>query len=334
VKKHPFELTKELISIPSVTGTERALGEFLSSHLASLGYRVERQNVTGDRFNVFAFAGDGRVMLCTHLDTVPPASLPIVAREDDEFLYGRGACDTKGIIAAMLEAGDRLRSGGITNFGYMFLVGEETDSIGAKSANSLKWNSEHVIVGEPTQNRLARAQKGMLMVNLNLTGRAAHSGYPEMGISAIKNLLAVITDCEAVDWGNDEVLGKGTINTGTFHGGDAANIVPARASASLMIRIVEPHRQVEEKMRRIIENRASMEVVGASDPLILHVVEGFETTVVSFGSDAPHLGNTGKRLLIGPGSILDAHTAGEKISKHELLEGIDLYERLVRKLLV
>src|SRR5207244_6053901 len=129
---NPFELTKRLMSIPSVTGTEHGIAEFLLSHLSSLGYRVERQNVTDDRFNVFAFAGEGRVMFCTHLDTVPPANVPV--HEDDQFLYGRGACDTKGIIAAMLEAGDRLRRDGVTNFGYLFLVGEETDSIGAKTA--------------------------------------------------------------------------------------------------------------------------------------------------------------------------------------------------------
>jgi acetylornithine deacetylase len=267
----PFALTKHLMSIPSVTGTEREIGEFLSSHLASLGYRVERQNVTEDRFNVFAFAGEGRVMFCTHIDTVPPATIPI--REDDDFLYGRGACDTKGIIAAMLEAGDRLRSSGITNFGFMFLVGEETDSIGAKAANSLKWNSEYVIVGEPTQNQLARAQKGTLMVSLTTTGRAAHSGYPELGVSAIRNLWAALQDCENADWGNDAVFGKGTFNVGVFHGGQAANIVPPQATASIMIRTVEKRAEVEEKMRRIVGNRATMDVVGASDPLILHVVE-------------------------------------------------------------
>src|SRR5215470_2546553 len=328
---NPFELTKRLLAIPSVTGTEREIGEFLHSHLTSLGYRVERQHVAGDRFNLFAFAGEGRVMFCTHLDTVPPSTIPV--REDEDFLYGRGACDTKGIIASMLEAGDRLRSSVIKNFGYMFLVGEETDSIGAKTANTLKWNSEYVIVGEPTQNQLATAQKGMLMVNLSVVGRAAHSGYPEMGVSAIKNLLDVLAECETMDWGNDSVLGKGTFNIGVFHGGEAANIVPGKANASVMIRTVEPRSSVEEKLRRAVGNRATMEVVGASDPLVLHVLDGFRTTVVSFGSDAPHLGNAGKRLLIGPGSILDAHTAGEKISKRELLEGIELYERLVRMLL-
>src|SRR5262245_57283457 len=198
---HPFELTKALMSIPSVTGTEGKIAEFLSSHLESRGYRIERQDVSSGRFNLFAFAGDGRVMFCTHIDTVPPATIPI--RGDDEFLYGRGACDTKGIIAAMLAAGDHLLQEGVTNFGYMFLVGEETDSIGAKAANTLKWNSEYVIVGEPTQNQLARAQKGTLMVNFSAIGRAAHSGYPERGISAIQNLWSVLQDCQNADWGND-----------------------------------------------------------------------------------------------------------------------------------
>jgi acetylornithine deacetylase len=215
----------------------------------------------------------------------------------------------------------------------MFLVGEETDSIGAKTANSLQWKSEFVIVGEPTENQLVRAQKGTLIVNFSVTGRACHSGYPEKGVSAIQNLWAVLQDCQNADWGNDPVLGKGTFNIGVFHGGQAANIVPPQATASMMIRTVEDRDIVQEKMRRIVANRATIEIVGASNPLLLHVVDGFPTTVVSFGSDAPHLENTGKRLLIGPGSILDAHTAGERISKKELLKGIELYETLVRKLL-
>src|SRR5437899_582852 len=331
---HPFELSRQLMAIPSVTGTEREVAEFLSSYLAQLNYRVERQNVLGDRFNVMAFAGDARVLLCDDVGPVPPPPPAVPVRAVNEFLYGLGACDTKGIIAAMLEAGGRLRQRGIIHFGYLFVVGEETDSIGAKAANTLTWNTEFVIVGEPTQNQLARAQKGTLMVNLYVDGRAAHSGYPELGVSAIRNLLAVLDDCESAEWGDDPVLGKGTFNTGVFHGGEAANIVPPHASASIMIRTVERRAQVEERMRRIVRNRATMEVVGASDPQITHVLEGFPTTVVSFGSDVPHLGNLGKRLLIGPGSILDAHTPGERIRKSELIEGADLYERLVRKLLL
>ena len=327
---NPFELTSQLMSIASVTGTEAAVGEFLSSHIAGLGYRVERQNVAADRFNVLGFAGDARVILCTHIDTVPPI-LPV--REDNEYLFGRGACDTKGIIAAMLEAGNRLRRDGTTDFGYLFVVGEETDSAGAKAANTLKWQSEYVVVGEPTENRLARAQKGAVMANLTVSGRAAHSGYPEAGTSAIENLWKVLTECQSADWGNDSVLGKGTFNIGVFHGGERANIVSAHATASVMIRTIEGRSVSEEKMRRIVGNRATLEIIAGADPQMMYVVDGFPTTVVSFGSDVPHLGNLGKRLLIGPGSILDAHTADEKIRKVELLQGIDLYERLVKKLL-
>jgi acetylornithine deacetylase len=327
----PFELTAKLMSIPSVTGSEREVGEFLSAHLAGLGYRVEPQNVTADRFNIIArSAGEPAVVLCTHIDTVPP-TLPI--REDGEFLYGRGACDTKGIIAAMLEAGERLRRAGVSNFGYLFVVGEETDGGGAKAANALQWNSRFVIVGEPTGNKLARAQKGSFWANLTVTGRAAHSGYPEAGVSAIEALWKLLDDCRNAGWGADPVLGEGSLNIGVFQGGERANIVPAKATASIMIRTVEPRRRVEEKMLAIAANRATMEVITGADPQIMHVVDGFPTTVVSFGSDVPYLGNLGKPLLIGPGSILDAHSAGEKISKQELLDGIELYERLVRKLL-
>jgi acetylornithine deacetylase len=279
---------------------------------------------------VVALAGDPQILFCSHIDTVPPV-LPI--REDDDFLYGRGACDTKGIISAMIEAGERLRRAGITNFGYLLVVAEETDSSGAKAANNLKLNSKYVVVGEPTQNQLARAQKGALMANLTVKGRAAHSGYPEAGVSAIDNLLKVLAEAQAADWGNDPVLGKGTFNIGVLQGGERANIIAAQASASIMIRTISPRSEIEEKMRKIVANRATMNVISASDPQIMHVVEGFPTTVVSFGSDVPHLDKLGKRLLIGPGSILDAHTADEKISKRELMEGVELYERLARKLL-
>jgi acetylornithine deacetylase len=327
----PFELTKQLMSIPSVSGSEGEIGEYLAAHLNTAGYRVELQTVEPGRFNVIAFAGgDAKIILCTHIDTVPPV-LPI--REDDKYLYGRGACDTKGIIASMLEAGDRLRNSAIQRFAFLFVVGEEVNGAGARVANDRRWDSEFIIVGEPTKNLLARAQKGTFNANLTLQGRAAHSGYPEEGISAIDRLWDVLNDCRNADWGNDPVLGKGTFNIGVFHGGERANIVSAKASASVMIRTIESGDSVEHKMRSLIGDRANMEVVSRNDPHFMHVVDGFATTVVSFGSDVPYLGNLGKPLLVGPGSILDAHTAHEKVGKQELLEGADLYDRLVRRLL-
>jgi acetylornithine deacetylase len=325
-----FELAQQLMSIPSVTGGEFEIGVFLSEILYDRRYRVEKQLLVPNRFNVLAFAGKPRVILCTHMDTVPPV-LPV--SEDDQYFYGRGACDTKGIIAAMIEAGDRLRRQGFDSFGYLFVVGEETNGGGAKLANKLQWESEYVVVGEPTGNKMAVAQKGTLMVDLFVTGKAAHSGHPEEGVSAIEGLWKVLQDCRTADWGKDPVLGKGTFNVGVFNGGEACNIIPASASASIMIRTVEPRAVAEARVKKIVGDRAEVNVVGGADPYKMHVVEGFETMVASFGSDVPFLPNLGKPLLIGPGSILDAHTANEKISKKEMLEGAAVYERLVIKLL-
>jgi acetylornithine deacetylase len=129
------------------------------------------------------------------------------------------------------------------------------------------------------------------------------------------------------------LLGKGTFNVGVFNGGERGNIVPAAATASVMVRTIEPRPSAEAKLREITRGRAELEIVGGANPHVFHVVDGFDSVVVAFGSDAPYLGNLGKPLLIGPGSILDAHTADEKVRKQDLLEGVELYERLVRKLL-
>jgi acetylornithine deacetylase len=328
-----IELTKRLMAISSVTGAENEVGRIIGDELASRGYRVERQHVDGDRFNVIATTPESPappVIFCTHIDTVPPL-LPV--REDETFLYGRGACDTKGIVVAMLEAGDRLRKGGVTSFGYLFVVGEEVDGIGAKAANTLQWNSRYVIVGEPTENKLARAQKGTFSANLTVEGRAAHSGYPEMGVSAILGLWNVLQDCQAADWGSDPVLGNSSFNIGVFQGGERANIVPGRASASVMIRTVESPAKTRDKIQRIVAGRAAVDVTAGADPQVMYVVDGFETTVVSFGSDVPFLGRLGKPLMLGPGSILDAHGVDEKIRKDDLVKGAALYERLARTLL-
>jgi len=328
----PIELTGQLINIPSLTGSEGELGKYLASHLSGDGYRVELQEVEPGRFNVVAFAGsDAKLVFCTHIDTVPPF-LPL--RDDDDFIYGRGACDTKGIIAAMLEAARRLRASGLSSFACLFVVGEEVNGAGARAANALPWSSEFVIVGEPTQNLLARAQKGTLNANLTFQGKAAHSGYPDEGLSAIEGLWSVLADCRDADWGADPVLGRGTFNIGVFQGGERANIVPAKAAASVMIRTIEPGQVIRDRLQRLVAGRADLEIISSNDPQMMHVVDGFPTTVVSFGSDVPYLTRLGKPLLAGPGSILDAHTANEKIAKRELMAGVDLYEKLARRLLV
>ena len=307
------------------------MGRFLSSDLETRGYLVETQKVSGDRANVVAYAGaEPKLVFCTHIDTVPPV---LEISEDDDALYGRGACDTKGIIAAMIEAGERLRSDNIRDFAFLFLVGEEEGGDGAKAANTLPWTSSFVIVGEPTENKLARAQKGVLMADLEIRGKAAHSGYPEMGVSAINPMIEVLRDCIQADWGADSTLGQGTCNVGIIRAGERANILAAEATASIMLRTVEDVSGARERLSTVVGDRADIKVLAASAPQHMHVVEGFEETIVSFGSDVPYLGKLGKPLLVGPGSILDAHTAHEKISKRELLEGIELYDRLSRILL-
>ena len=327
---NPFELTKALMRIPSVTGAEGEVGRYLASVLEGLGFSVRTQEVSADRFNIVANAGEPDVVLCTHIDTVPPV---LDVSEDDTALYGRGACDTKGIIAAMLEAGKRLRADGIDRFAYLFVVGEETGGDGAKAANTLEWNSKYVIVGEPTELRLARAQKGTLMANLRIEGKAAHSGYPEAGRSAVHPLVGVLQDCIQADWGRDPVLGPATCNVGVLRAGEKANIIAPEATATLMLRTIEEPDKARERLAAVVAGRAEIEILAGAAPQFMHVLDGFPDTVVSFGSDVPYLGNLGKALLAGPGSILDAHTPHERMLKQDLLDGIDLYERLVHRLL-
>src|ERR1041384_3995562 len=157
-----FELTRELIDIPSVTGEELAVGQYLSEYLERLGYRVEKQEIGSDRFNVLATtAAPPRLVFSTHMDTVPPF---IASSEDDEFIYGRGSCDAKGIIAAQIFAAERLRGEGVNDIGLLFTVDEELCSLGAKAANEhvLARECRYLINGEPTDNRLATGAKGAM----------------------------------------------------------------------------------------------------------------------------------------------------------------------------
>lgn len=327
---NPFELCTDMMKIPSVTGSEGAMGDFLAGLLGEKGYAVRTQEVEPGRRNVLADTDGADVILCTHIDTVPPV---LEVREDATALYGRGACDTKGIIAAMLEAGDRLKTAGTTRFGYLFLVGEETGGDGAKAANTLEWSSKYVVVGEPTDNQMARAQKGTLMAELRTTGKAAHSGYPDAGKSAIHPLVGVLADLIAADWGSDPVLGAATCNVGVIAGGDKPNILAAEARAGVMLRtITEPGDSIA-RLESVVAGRAQVTVQAAAPPQFMLTLDGFPDAVVSFGSDVPYLGKLGQPLLIGPGSILDAHTAGEKILKKDLMEGIELYTRIVGQLL-
>lgn len=328
-----FQLTRKLIDIPSVTGNEIEVGRFLASYLESLDYRVEIQEVEAGRANIIATTDAApRVVLSTHMDTVPPH---ILSSEDDEYIYGRGACDAKGIMAAQIVAAERLRGEGINEIGLLFTVDEEAGSIGARAANQYPRASEcrYLINGEPTDNKLAIGTKGSLRAVIRTLGRAAHSAYPEQGESAIEKLLDVLAEVRECAWPTDEFFGQTTCNIGVIAGGTRANVVPAEAQADLQIRLVTEAAPVVALLERAVAGRAHLEILSSHSPVRLTAIEGIEQCVVRFTTDIPYLKNWGAPLLLGPGSILDAHTQHERIAKSELTEAVDLYMRLVHALL-
>jgi acetylornithine deacetylase len=327
------ELTRKLIDIPSVSGDEKAVGVFLKTHLEGLGYLVNMQEVAQDRFNAFATTKAWpRVVFSTHLDTVPPY---IVSREDEAKIYGRGACDAKGIIAAQICAAQRLRDEGVEEIGLLFTADEEQGSLGAQIANkiTLEQPPEYLINGEPTDNQLASATKGSLRLNLRTTGRASHSAYPEQGESAIEKMLDVLGSIRKCDWPVDDLLGETTCNIGVIGGGSRANVVPDAASAELQLRLVSKAEPIKRMIETAIAGRAEVEYLSAHEPVKLHTIEGFAQCVVRFTTDIPYLSRWGAPLLLGPGSILNAHTEHEFVLKQELTEAVDIYARLARALL-
>lgn len=328
-----FALTRRLIDIPSPSGDEDAATRFLAAHLESLGYTVELQEIAPRRANIVATASAApRLFFSTHIDTVPPS---IASSEDDAYIYGRGSCDAKGIIAAQIFAAEILRREGVDSLGLLFTVDEELGSLGARAANThaLAAGCDYLINGEPTENRLATGSKGSLRLRLSVAGRAAHSAYPEHGDSAIEHLLDVLEDVRRAGWPQDDFFGATTCNIGTIGGGTRPNIIPAQAHAELQIRLVTESARVKEQLERAVAGRAEIEYLSVAEPVRLFAPEGFAREVVRFTTDIPYLPNWGTPLLLGPGSILDAHTAGERIGKNELTESVELYARLARELL-
>jgi acetylornithine deacetylase len=165
-------LAAELLSINSSTGSEGGAVDFVSKWLVARGWNVFLQEVTRGRANVWASRSGGGVTLSTHLDTVPPYIAP---RLDGDRLRGRGACDAKGIAAAMLVAADKLARAGENRVDLLFVVGEEKGSDGARAANRLQATSKFLVNGEPTESKLASGAKGSLGVTVRTRGRAAHS---------------------------------------------------------------------------------------------------------------------------------------------------------------
>jgi len=333
----PIALTRLLVDIESVTYNEGAVGVYLDGLLRERGFAVERTSVpqppnsryTGERLNVYGDSGQRPdVVLSTHMDTVPPF-LP--SREDDLYLYGRGACDAKGIIAAQLAAAERLRADGVA-VGLLFVVGEERDSAGARMANLHPKGSRFLINGEPTDNRLALASKGALRAEIQARGTMAHSAYPELGDSAVHKLVLALERVLALKLPEVEGVGPSTLNIGVVEGGRAPNVIADAAGAQVLVRLVGPSAETRAAIEQAVAGLAEVEFTLEIPFIRMRAIAGLETMVAAFTTDIPALTNWGEPLLLGPGSIHVAHTPFEKIAKRELLEAVDLYYKVAKQL--
>jgi acetylornithine deacetylase len=330
-----FELTRALVDIESITNNEERVGLYLYDYLRALAAEfdgnVELIEVEPRRCNILARFGERlKVTLSTHIDTVPPF---IASREDDARIWGRGACDTKGIIAAMLKASEALLEGGQRDFGLLFVVGEERNSAGAYKMAQLPRGSKFIVNGEPTENKLALGSKGALRYEVAATGKMAHSAYPELGDSAIHKLIEALCAIREIPLPVDDLLGPSTLNIGTLSGGRAPNVIADEAKADIMIRLVGDSAATRQALARAVEGRAELREVIEIPALRLNGVDGIPTTVVAFTTDIPAFGGQwGEPLLIGPGSIHVAHTLEECVPKNQLLEAVEIYQKIVKQL--
>ncbi|HUF28377.1 MAG TPA: M20/M25/M40 family metallo-hydrolase [Gemmatimonadaceae bacterium] len=323
-------LAAELIAIQSPTGSEGPAVDFVSSWLVARGWNVTVQEVTPGRGNVWASRAGGGATLSTHLDTVPSFVPP---RLENDLLFGRGACDAKGIVAAMLVAADQLADEGEDRVDLLFVVGEEGGSDGARTANHLPATSRFLINGEPTEGLLASGAKGSQRVTVRTRGREAHSAYPHLGESAIMPMLERLPTLYELPFPSDPALGETTVNIGVIRGGTEANIVPGLAEAEMMFRLVGDVEPLRAMLGRWAKGWAELEFGSYIPPQRFHVVPGFDVAPMSYTTDIPLLGRWGKPLLYGPGSIHVAHTADEHIPVAQLRAAVDDYARLVRAVL-
>lgn len=353
--RQTIELLETWLRIDSTSGAEAAFLAALEAYFSDQGYQCERFEVAEDRWNLLVTREVApRFIYSTHVDTVPPFFGPRregvgfpgdevgqgATAENEARIYARGACDTKGGIAAMAAAGARLLEAGIEDFGYLFVVGEEVDHCGAKQARHTErlreLKPEQIVLCEPTRNRIVSAQKGMVRCRLESRGVAGHSAFPERGDSAINHLLDALERLRNHAWPEDDLLGPTTVNIGTIQGGVAGNVFAAEASAELLFRCVSDTEEIIATIKDLVD--APVEVTGVvhNDPVFFKLPEPadeFEVCTVPFNTDATYLSELAPIWLVGPGDIEVAHSDHEYISLESLAEGIDLCEKLALRVL-
>ncbi|KAI9647171.1 hypothetical protein NHQ30_003554 [Ciborinia camelliae] len=355
-------LHKDLISIESITGNEYDIGQYLHFYLSSRNFTVETQHVPSvpltatlndkPRSNIFAYKGttrNTRLLITSHMDTVAPY-IPYTRSSNGEGneICGRGSTDAKGCIASQIMAVEELiaeESIDKGDIGLLFVVGEERNGAGMKKASDLfhedglTW--EAVIFGEPSEHKLVLGHKGALAYEIIAHGKAAHSSYPELGINANSILIKVLTAIDEMKLPGSTKLGETTTNIGVIQGGIAMNVIPAKASASVLTRLAAG--KPEEAIKRIEaviaslgldEGRVEVNFGHQFGPVNCDVdIDGFETDVKRGGTDVPNLKGDHKRYLYGPGSVLSAHSDHECVTIDGLAKGVSDYKRIIRSLI-
>ncbi len=323
------DLLNDLVAIPSVTGSEGPLIDFLEQRYRPRGWLAESIDVSPGRRNLFLHRGHPRVILTTHADTVPPFFPP---RREGGFLVGRGACDAKGSLAAQAVAIEELAYE-MADVGLLVLVGEERSSDGALAANRRAPMARYIVGGEPTGDRFVAGSKGCLRIAVEARGVAGHSATPEAGRSAVEPLLDFLADLRALTTPDHPVFGKTTMNIGVLEAGTAPNVTPDRARAEILFRTGEPVAGLLSRIEGLAERRVEVSVPYRSDPTRFRLPRAVQGDIVSFACDLPLLSAWGEPILVGPGSIREAHAAEEKVELAQVEHAVSLYCDLVRGLL-
>jgi acetylornithine deacetylase/succinyl-diaminopimelate desuccinylase-like protein len=362
------ELLQALVRIPSVNphgdpGTdgvgEAAIAEWLSRFLESIGARVELREVLPGRPNVVArwpAPGKPRVLFAPHTDTVSVGGMtidPFSGELRDGKIWGRGASDTKGPMAAMLWAlrESRAQLASLSHeIWFAGLMSEEADQHGSR-ALAREERFDFVIAGEPTGLDVVYAHKGSAFFNITTRGRAGHASRPDLGDNAIDKMLdvlAVIRTEFTAEFAQqrDPLLGASTLSIGTIRGGTKTNVIPDECTASVDMRFVPAHYQPEliERFRRRLELVcADVEIAAIpapplytdpAHPLIAQLGAcGAKPIGAPWFCDACYFAERGMpAVALGPGSIEQAHTKDEWMAVADLEKGVEFFRDFLRRL--
>lgn len=322
------DLFMDMLSVDSTSGRERDFALFLSHRLKTAGNVIETFEVGDGTLNLLASWGKPEIVFCTHLDTVPPYIAP---ERNGDIVTGRGSCDAKGQIFSMFEACKTLEAMGETGFGLLLLAGEETGSFGAKAWTRDCPGGRLVVVGEPTDGKMVSASKGTKSFTVTIRGKACHSGYPHLGHSAVDSFVAMVNRLNSVRFPVDPELGETFWNIGKLVSDNPQNILSPELTFRIYFRTTfASDAMVCELMESFADADTDVVPHGGDSPMHYMTIDGVETTTVSFGSDAPQLGGFARRALVGPGSILVAHTPDEFVRMSDIEKAVSLYVEIFK----